>query len=513
MAFNTLQTDFVVIGSGVAGLSYALELAELQPDKDIWVYTKTKDRESNTRYAQGGIAAVLDHNQDSVDLHVADTLKAGGGLCDPAAVELVVKESTASIRKMIMMGTDFDKKSSGELDLVREGGHSANRIAHYKDITGHEILRALFEQLPQHPNLKLIHNHFVIDLIVREQVCYGVHVFNYENQTFEKVFARTTLLATGGIGQVYAYTTNPDIATGDGIAMAHRAGAKIKDMAFVQFHPTVLYSEKQGKAFLISEAVRGHGAILRNQADEAFMVKYDSRKELASRDIVARAINHELQERQEQFVYLDCTHLDQADFIRHFPNIYQKCVSLKLDLKQDYIPVVPAAHYICGGITTNLSAETTLQNLYACGECACTGLHGANRLASNSLLEAAVFGKICAEQQSHSQTYTLPAALKHESLSYHYLPVNQDFNDQIQRKLQNLMVGKVSILRNTKNLAAALTEVNQIQHELATHYPASTFHPQLQETYNLIAIAQLIIIDSLNQTENRGSFFNTDFAV
>lgn len=511
MYSNILKTDYLVIGSGVAGLSYGLELAKLQPEKEIWIYTKTKDRESNTRYAQGGIAAVLDQNQDSIALHVADTLKAGGGLCNLETVRLVVQESSHSVRKMIAMGTDFDKKPSGELDLVREGGHSANRIAHYKDVTGHEILRALFEQLSQYPNLKLVNNHFVIDLVVKDGVCRGIYTFNYESQAINRVFARTTLLATGGIGQVYAYTTNPDIATGDGIAMAERAGVKIKDMAFVQFHPTVLYSQKQGRNFLISEAVRGHGAILRNQADEAFMIKYDSRKELASRDIVARAINQELQERQEQYVYLDCTHLEQTNFIAHFPNIYQKCVSLKIDLKQDYIPVVPAAHYICGGIETNLKGETNIQNLYACGEVACTGLHGANRLASNSLLEAAVFGKICAEQQIANQSYTTPFQNSQNLLPFQFTPVEQSFVEKIQSQLQNLMVDKVSILRSTKTLSEVQTQVNQLQKELDQDYPNSIFNPSLQETRNLIAVAQLIIADSLDQKENRGSFFNTDF--
>ncbi|HLL44435.1 MAG TPA: L-aspartate oxidase, partial [Segetibacter sp.] len=399
-----MQTDFLVIGSGIAGLTYALKVAEAKPDKKVVVITKAQSDETNTKYAQGGVAGVWDDEKDSYQKHIEDTLIAGDGLCSEKIVEIVVKEGPERIREIIERGAQFDKDAAGEYSLGKEGGHSVNRILHHKDITGKEMERALLQSIQTLPNIQLITHCFVIDLLTQHHLgylvtkstldieCYGVYVLNLENNEIEKIISKVTVLATGGNGQAYRTTTNPIIATGDGVAMTYRAKGRIENMEFIQFHPTALYQPGVSPSFLITEAVRGDGGILRNKFGEAFMEKYDPRKDLAPRDIVARAIDSEMKKNGTEHVYLDCQHMPEEKFIHHFPNIYEKCLSIGIDVTKDMIPVAPAAHYSCGGIKTDEFARTSIKNLYACGECASTGLHGANRLASNSLLEAMVFG-------------------------------------------------------------------------------------------------------------------------
>ena len=402
------QTDFLVIGSGIAGLTFALKAAKQFPDKKILVITKTQADETNTKYAQGGIAGVWDANKDSFDKHIEDTLIAGDGLCNKSIVEIVVKEGVERIREIIEWGAEFDKEADGDYKLGKEGGHSEYRILHYKDVTGKEMERALLTSVEHFKNIEIIKHCFVVDLITQHHLgylvtkstpdieCYGVYVLNRETNQIEKILAHTTLLATGGNGQVYRSTTNPFIATGDGVAMVYRAKGRIENMEFIQFHPTALYEPGvRGQSFLITEAVRGDSGILRNKNGEAFMERYDSRKDLAPRDIVARAIDSEMKISGTENVFLDCRHMDQEKFLEHFPNIYEKCKSIGIDVAKHMIPVAPAAHYSCGGIQTDEWGKTSIKNLYAAGECASTGLHGANRLASNSLLEAMVFAHRC----------------------------------------------------------------------------------------------------------------------
>ncbi|MGZ4038839.1 MAG: L-aspartate oxidase, partial [Bacteroidia bacterium] len=394
------RTDYLIIGSGIAGLSFALKAAA---HGKVFLITKGREDESNTKYAQGGIAAVW-HDGDSVEKHVQDTLVAGAGLCDERVVRMVVSESTERVKELIELGARFDKTQNGEYDLAKEGGHSEHRILHHKDITGFEIERAFISQVHKHPNITILDHHFAIDIITQHHLgeevnskrpdikCFGAYVLNVRNYKIETVLAKVTVMATGGVGHVYATTTNPTIATGDGIAMVYRAKGHVKDMEFVQFHPTSLYNPGEYPSFLITEAIRGFGAVLKTLDGKEFMQKYDSRGCLAPRDIVARAIDNEMKIRGDDHVLLDCRHLDRKGFIEHFPNIYNKCMDLGIDPFVKMIPVVPAMHYLCGGIEVDENGRSTIENLYAVGECAYTGLHGANRLASNSLLEGLVFG-------------------------------------------------------------------------------------------------------------------------
>ena len=394
-----MKTDFLVIGSGAAGLSFALKAAE---HGHVTIVTKGEMVECNTNYAQGGICSVT-YEPDTFEKHIHDTMVCGAGICDEAAVELVVRRAPELIADLIAWGTRFDRTPDGRFELNREGGHSEHRILHHKDLTGAEIERALIESVRKHPNITVLEHHFAIDLLTQHHLgefvtrhtrglaCFGAYVLDMDSGRIETMLSRFTVVATGGCGNIYGTTTNPIVATGDGIAMCHRAKAMISNMEFIQFHPTSLYNPGERPSFLITEAMRGFGAILRLPNGKEFMDKYHPMGSLAPRDVVARAIDREMKRSGEEFVYLDVTHKD-ADSIRsHFPNIYEKCLSLGIDITKDYIPVTPAAHYCCGGVKVDLNGQTSIKRLYALGECSCTGLHGANRLASNSLIEAVVY--------------------------------------------------------------------------------------------------------------------------
>jgi len=528
-----MQTDFLVIGSGIAGLTYALKTAKQFPDKKVLVITKTNADETNTKYAQGGIAGVWDEDKDSFDKHIDDTLIAGDGLCNKHIVEIVVKEGPERIREMIEYGANFDKNESGDYALGREGGHSEYRILHHKDVTGKEMERALLHEVAATPNIEINNHCFVIDIITQHHLgylvtkstlditCFGVYILNLTTNKIEKVLSNFTLLATGGCGQAYRTTTNPKIATGDGIAMVYRAKGRIENMEFIQFHPTALFEPGVSPSFLITEAVRGDGGILRNKNGEAFMENYDARKDLAPRDIVARAIDNEMKISGTEHVYLDCRHMGKEKFIHHFPNIYEKCLSIGIDVTQHMIPVAPAAHYSCGGIKTDEHARTSIQNLYACGECASTGLHGANRLASNSLLEAMVF--------AHRAFLDIIARLENaETLAASAFAENignaiPDWNakgtsdpremiliTQSQKELQQIMSDYVGIVRSDIRLQRAMKRLDLLFEETENLYRNTKVSPQLCELRNIITVGYLIVKGAEFRKESIGLHFNTD---
>lgn len=518
-----MQTDFLVIGSGIAGLTYALKTARYFPDKKVTVITKTQADETNTKYAQGGVAGVWDEEKDSYDKHIEDTLIAGDGLCNPHIVEIVVKEGPERIREIIEYGAEFDKDESGEYSLGKEGGHSENRILHHKDVTGREMERTLLAQLKQLPNIELVNHCFVVDIITQHHLgylvtksttditCYGVYVLNLHTNNIEKILARITLLATGGAGQAYRTTTNPRIATGDGIALVYRAKGRIENMEFIQFHPTALYEPGVSPSFLITEAVRGDGGILRNKQDEAFMERYDARKDLAPRDIVARAIDNEMKKNGTEYVYLDCRHMDKEKFLHHFPNIYEKCLSIGIDVMQQMIPVAPAAHYSCGGIKTNEWGRTSIQHLYACGECASTGLHGANRLASNSLLEAMVFGHRCyLDGIEKIDQAAFETAIPDWNAKGTGEPKEMILITQSQKELQQIMSDYVGIVRTDVRLERAMKRLDLLFAETEELYRSTKVSPQLCELRNLITVGYLIVKGAQFRKESRGLHYNTD---
>ncbi len=515
-----LQADFLVIGSGIAGLSFALKAAKLGK---VIVITKVNEDETNTKYAQGGVAAVIKAS-DSFQKHIDDTLVAGDGLCDEEIVKMVIESGPKRIQEIIEMGTNFDKDSSGKYDLAKEGGHSESRVLHYQDITGLEIERALLSKIHKEPNIELFTHYFSLEVLTQHHLgigvnkgtpditCFGVYALNILSGEVEKILSKFTVMATGGAGQVYSSTTNPSIATGDGIAMVYRAKGKIRNMEFIQFHPTSLYHPGESPSFLISEAVRGAGGILKTVKGDEFMQHYDPRKSLAPRDIVARAINAEMIKTGNDFVYLDIRHVEKNELLKHFPNIYAKCLSIGIDMSRDMIPVVPAAHYTCGGILVDEEGRSSIRNLYACGECASTGLHGANRLASNSLLEALVFAdriflSTSEKLRDVEVLFNIPewdanglAKMNEDILVSHNV-----------REMQRIMSDYVGIVRSDFRLDRALRRMHLLYDETELFYKSTKLSPSLCELRNLIQVSYLVIKSALLRKESRGLHFSTDY--
>lgn len=514
----------LIIGSGIAGLTCALKLAQEKPDWKISVVTKASADESNTKYAQGGVAAVWDYQKDSYDKHIADTLDAGDGLCDPEVVELVIKEGPERVREIIGWGADFDREDSGTYHLGREGGHSEDRVLHHKDLTGWELEKTLLEVIQNQKNIEVLTHHFVLDLITQHHqgrlvtrhtspiTCFGAYLLNLNTGQIETVLANITVLASGGAGQVYKSTTNPIIATGDGIAMVYRAKGQITNMEFVQFHPTSLYDPEASPSFLISEAVRGAGAELKNQGGDAFMKAYDERGSLAPRDIVARAIDSEMKRRGEEFVYLDARHIPEHELTNHFPSIFQTCASKGIDMRKDLVPVVPAAHYLCGGVDVNRQGRTTIDRLYACGECTCTGLHGANRLASNSLLEAMVYAhRIYKDIVALPELPELATNIPDWNAEGTREPKEMVLITQSQKELKEIMTSYVGIVRSNVRLKRALARLELLYTETEKLYHSTTISPQLCELRNLITNGYLVTKSASLRWESRGLHYTTDY--
>ena len=519
--------DFIVIGSGIAGLSYTVKVAQhfedLQIPIKIALITKTVAEETNTKYAQGGIAAVWD-TEDSFDKHIQDTLVAGDFVSDPEVVEMVVREAPERLKELISYGTDFDRKSDGTFDLVKEGGHSDKRILHYKDSTGNEIERALLAKIKSFKSVDFFTHYFAVDLITQHHLgekvtkdtphkqCYGVYVLNKKTKKVETFLGKTTLLATGGIGQVYQSTTNPTIATGDGIAMAYRAKGFVQGMEFIQFHPTALYNPGHKPSFLISEAVRGHGGILKNQDGSTFMERYDDRLSLAPRDVVARAIDSEMKINGTDHVYLDTRHIPKEEIHQHFPMIYAHCLQeLGIDMATEMIPVVPAQHYLCGGIIVDHYGQTNIENLFAAGECSHTGLHGANRLASNSLLEAIVYAHNAFEKSvSQFGTQNIPEGIPDWNDEGTRNPEELVLVTEMARELESIMSNYVGIVRTDRRLKRAYDRLELIYLEHEELYKQSRITVPLCELRNMINVAYLIIKHARAQRSNKGLHYNVD---
>lgn len=514
------EVDFLVIGSGIAGLSFALKAAS---HGKVMIITKANEDESNTKYAQGGVAVVVDKS-DSFEKHIADTLIAGDGLCDRKVVENVVREGPKRIQEIIDYGTHFDKRTDGVYDLAREGGHSEHRVLHYKDITGFEIERVLLKKVHENPNIELLTHYFAVDLITQHHLgafvdrstqditCYGVYVLNTNGHKVERILSKVTVMAAGGAGHVYASTTNPVIATGDGIAMVYRAKGKVRNMEFMQFHPTALHNPGEYPAFLISEAVRGFGGVLRRKNGEKFMHEYDERDGLAPRDIVARAIDSEMKKSGDEFVLLDVTHRRKEEILAHFPNIYAKCLSIGIDLCRDYVPVTPAAHYLCGGIMVDEHGRSSIRNLYACGECASTGLHGANRLASNSLLEATVFAhRIYEDAVASASGVILPSDVPDWDDSNTELSNEDILVTHNLRETQKVMSDYVGIVRSDFRLERALRRLRLLYDETESFYKNTRLSVKLCELRNVIQVAYLVVKSAMSRKESRGLHYTTDY--
>ena len=512
--------DHLVLGSGIAGLTFALKVA---PRGRVAIVTKKDRAESNTNYAQGGIAAVTSR-EDSFEMHVRDTLTAGAGLCKENVVRTIVEEGPARIAELIDLGMKFSERDAPsedggrELDLGREGGHSKRRILHAKDVTGREIERALLDAAARQPNIEILENHLAIDLITSQKLgyvgpnrCLGAYVFDKKSRRVWTFTASAVLLATGGCGKVYLYTTNPDIATGDGVAMAYRAGSAVSDMEFIQFHPTCLYHPR-AKSFLISEAVRGEGGVLKSFDGAEFMNAYHPLKSLAPRDVVARAIDSEMKKSGAEHVWLDITHKPARFIIDRFPNIYQTCLGYGIDITKEPIPVVPAAHYQCGGVVTNVDGETDLPGLYAVGEVACTGLHGANRLASNSLLEALVCAHRAAERLLKNPLppaadLKIPLWQSGKAHNPDEMVVVSHNWDEIRR----LMWDYVGIVRTNKRLARAQKRIANLQEEIHDYYWNFIVTSDLLELRNIATVAELIVRCAQLRPESRGLHYNLDY--
>ena len=513
--------DFLVIGSGSAGMSYALKVAG---KGRVALVCKTTLEEANTFYAQGGVASVTNLLVDNFDKHIEDTMIAGDWLSDRQAVEKVVKNAPEQIRQLIEWGVQFDKNEKGEFDLHREGGHSEFRILHHADNTGAEIQESLIRAVKQHPNIDIYENFFAVEIITQHHLgkivtrrtpditCYGAYVLDLATKKVNTFLSKVTVMATGGIGQVYTTTTNPSVATGDGIAMVYRAKGTVQDMEFIQFHPTALYHPGDRPSFLITEAMRGYGAVLRTCDGKEFMQKYDKRLSLAPRDIVARAIDNEMKMRGEDHVYLDVTHKDAEETKHHFPNIYAKCLSLGIDITKDYIPVAPAAHYLCGGIKVDLNGCSSIQRLYAVGECSCTGLHGGNRLASNSLIEAVVYAD---------------AAAKHSLENIDHYSFREDvpeWNDegtqhneemvlitQSLREVNQIMSTYVGIVRSNLRLDRAWNRLDILYEETEKLFKQSTASKEICELRNIINVGYLIMRQAKERHESRGLHYSIDY--
>lgn len=498
------ETEVLVIGSGIAGLFYALHCARFAK---VMLITKGTEGESNTMYAQGGIAAVFD-KEDAVENHVRDTLVAGDGLCDEKAVRLIAQNAQQAILELDSLNVKFDKRESGTFDLHREGGHSHARVVHATDATGKEVETTLVSRVRSNANITILENCFAVDLCVANNQCNGVITISPTEKEPLQIHAKAVMLASGGAGQVYQLNTNPAIATGDGFAMAYRAGAAMANMEFVQFHPTTLYEYGQ-QVFLITEALRGFGAELKNKQGNTFMEKYHPMKSLAPRDIVTRAIVNELTENGEPCVYLDIRDFETNDIYKHFPNIYQRCMKAGLDLKKDMIPVVPAAHYMCGGVVTDLKGRSSIKNLYACGEVSCTGVHGANRLASNSLLEGLVFAETAA-----ADTRSLLALPITESKHFDFVQLDQVEDLDLSTKknfLQELMWKYAGIIRTEKELKYCLGELKKMQRELQSEISLKGISIPVMELLNLVETSLLIVKGALQREESRGCHFRSDF--
>lgn len=517
----TREYDFLVIGSGIAGMSFALKVAD---HGRVALICKTTLEEANTYLAQGGVASVTNTLVDNFDKHIEDTMIAGDFLSDRAAVEKVVRNAPAQIRELIGWGVEFDKDEHGNFDLHREGGHSEFRILHHKDNTGAEIQESLIRAVRRNPNIDIFDHHFAIEILTQHHLginvtrhtpgieCYGAYIMGEATGCVDKFLSRVTLMATGGVGAVYTTTTNPLVATGDGIAMVYRAKGAVADMEFIQFHPTAFFHPGDRPSFLITEAMRGYGAVLRTMDGREFMHKYDKRLSLAPRDIVARAIDNEMKLRGEDHVYLDVTHKDPEETKRHFPNIYEKCMSYGIDITRDYIPVAPAAHYLCGGIKVDLNGESSIHRLYAVGECSCTGLHGGNRLASNSLIEAVVYADAAAR---HSLA-NLPA--------YSFCEDIPDWNDdgtihqeemvlttQSLREVNQIMSTYVGIVRSDLRLKRAWNRLDLLYRETEDLFKCSKVSRTICELRNVINVAYLITKQAMERKESRGLHYNIDY--
>ena len=514
---QTFDTPCLVVGSGLAGMVAALKLAERG---SVILATKRDLPQSNSDWAQGGISCVMDP-EDSFEAHIQDTLATGNGLSNEEAVRAIITRSREAIENLESLGVEFERKQDCSYDLGREAGHSARRVLHAGDITGREVIKTLVECVRENPRIQVLTQAMAIDLVTTgwlgqqgENRCVGAYFLNEKDGSIFAVRATHTVLATGGAGKVYLYTSNPDLATGDGIAMAWRAGVPVKNMEFVQFHPTCLYHPK-AKSFLISEAVRGEGGRLVNAAGEEFMHRYDPAAELAPRDIVARAIDQEMKTRGDRCVYLDITHHDQAFLKKRFPNIYATCMKLGIDMAKHPIPVVPAAHYFCGGIETSVEGVTSLPGLYACGECACTGMHGANRLASNSLLEALVCAQLTAEHileqaecPEHANTVTIPDWRSGDAVpSDEAVVVEHNWNE-----VRTCMWDYVGIVRTNKRLERAKRRIRNVRREIRQYYLDYLVTADVLELRNIAAVAELVIRAAEMRRESRGLHFTLDYA-
>ena len=512
--------DFLVIGSGIAGLSYALKVA---PYGKVAVITKSKIDETNTKYAQGGIAAVT-YRPDNFEKHVNDTVLAGSELNNLSVVELVVREAPEQINQLIQWGIKFDTTESGLFDLAKEGGHTEYRVLHHKDSTGYEIQRGLVQQVKNHSNIEVFEEHFALDLITQHHLgriitrydrdieCFGVYVLDKENNLIKTFLAPVTMLATGGSGNLYLNTTNPEIATGDGISMAYRAKGHIEGIEFMQFHPTAFYNPGVRPVFLITEALRGFGAVLRNCSGKEFMPKYDKRGSLAPRDIIALAIDQEMKIHGDDFVYLDCRHLNSEKLIGNFPNIYDHCVKQGINISKDLIPVVYAAHYQCGGIKVDTNGCSNINFLYAAGEVASTGMHGANRLASNSLIESIVFADRAAKHSIKVyKQHQIPAEIPNWNAEGTVQNEEMILVTQSIREVQQIMSNYLGIVRSDLRLSRATKRLEILYHETEDLYRRSKIIPKLCELRNLINVGYLVIKHAARRKRSIGLHYNTDY--